>query len=305
MKKIVIAGGSGFLGETLTSYFKSKVEQIVILTRGTPRTDTNNVQFVYWDAENLGDWAKEINNADALINLTGKSVDCSYTKKNKALILNSRIASTKVLGEAIKTCENSPKIWLNSSTATIYRHSLDKKMDESHGEIGNGFSVDVAKSWEKTFFDQHTPNTRKVALRTSIVLGKKGGALPSILNLVKIGIGGKQGKGNQKISWIHEIDFARSIEFIINTPQISGTINIVSPEPTTNTIFMKTLRKVTKTPIGIPLPVFLLKFGAKIIKTETELILKSRNVIPTKLKKSGFQFNFHSLDMALSHLISK
>lgn len=299
MKKIVIAAGTGFLGKVLVEYFKTKAESITILTRGKSRTE-NNVRFIYWNAKTSGDWIHELENAEIIINLTGKSVDCRYTQKNKDLILNSRVTSTAILGEVISKCKNPPKTWLNPSTATIYRHSLDKEMD---GEIGTGFSVDVATSWEKTFFNQQTPKTRKVALRTAIVLGKKGGALPPILNLTKIGLGGKQGNGNQKLSWIHEIDFARSIEFITKKPSIEGVINIVSPKPVTNSTFMKTLRRILKIPLGIPISKPILEFGARIIKTETELILKSRNVIPSKLINNGFQFLYPDIKPALISLI--
>lgn len=209
MKKIIIAGGTGFLGNILSEYFKSKIATIIILTRGKNR-DQNNIKYVQWDAKTLDSWKRELNNADVLINMTGKSVDCRYNQKNKDLILFSRTDATSVLGKAIQECQLPPKVWLNSSTATIYKHSLDKEMDETDGEIGTGFSVNVASQWEKAFFDAPTPRTRKVALRTSIVLGKKGGALPTIVKMTKMGFGGKQGKGNQKISWIHELDFCRS-----------------------------------------------------------------------------------------------
>ncbi len=302
MKKMVIAAGTGFLGKIVTEYFKTKVKTIIILTRGKNK-EINNIKYVNWDAKTIGNWTNELNNADVLINLTGKSVDCRYNKKNKDLILHSRIDSTIILAEAIQKCTNPPKVWLNSSTATIYRHSLKKEMDEINGEIGTGFSVNVAKAWETALFKQQTLNTRKVALRTAIVLGKSGGALQPILNLTRIGFGGKQGSGNQKISWIHELDFARSIDFIIHTQKIEGVINIVSPKPSTNSIFMKTLRKIIRTPFGIPISKPLLEFGAKLIKTETELILKSRNVIPQKLENHGFKFTYPELKTAINHLV--
>ncbi|WP_062062146.1 TIGR01777 family oxidoreductase [Aquimarina longa] len=301
MKKMIIASGTGFLGKILIEYFQSKVDTITVLTRGKSRIE-NNIQFIHWDAKTLGDWTKELDDADILINMSGRSVDCKYTKKNKDLILNSRVQSTAILGEAIGRCKNPPKIWINSSTATIYRHSIDKEMDETNGEIGTGFSVKVAILWEKIFFKQQTPKTRKIALRTSIVLGKNGGALQPILQLTKLGFGGKQGNGNQRISWIHQTDFARSLEFIINNTQIKGVINIVSPKPITNAMFMKTLRKVIKSPFGIPLSKPLLKLGAEIIRTEPELILKSRNVIPKKLENNGFKFMHPNLDCALQNL---
>ncbi|MGY3792552.1 TIGR01777 family oxidoreductase [Aquimarina sp. 433] len=303
MKKLVIAAGTGFLGDILVEYFKNKVDTIIILTRGENRT-LNNIRYVQWDAKSIGNWQSELEGADVLINMTGKSVDCRYHQKNKDLILSSRVESTNVLGKVISNCVNPPKVWLNSSTATIYRHSLDMEMDEINGEIGTGFSVNVATNWEHAFFSHHTPKTRKVALRTSIVLGKKGGALQPILNLVKIGFGGKQGKGNQKFSWIHEIDFARSLEFIINNPEMEGPINIVAPNPSDNKTLMQTLRKVTNINIGIPLPKFLLEIGARMIKTETELILKSRNVIPKKMQEAGFQFTYPDLTEATKELTS-
>ncbi|MFD2564973.1 TIGR01777 family oxidoreductase [Aquimarina rubra] len=301
MKKLIIAAGTGFLGNVLVEYFKNKAETIVIFTRGKNKS-IENIKYVHWDAKTLGVWKQELEGADVLINMTGKSVDCRYHQKNKDLILSSRIDSTAILGKAILTCKKPPKVWLNSSTATIYRHSLDKEMDEIDGEIGTGFSVNVATNWENTFFSQPTPTTRKVALRTSIVLGKNGGALQPILNLVKIGFGGKQGKGNQKFSWIHETDFARSLEFIIENPVIEGSVNIVAPKPSDNNNLMKTLRTVKKIPFGIPLPKPLLEIGAILIKTETELILKSRNVIPKKLQDHGFQFRYPNLTNAITNL---
>jgi len=302
MSKLIIAGGSGFLGNVLIEYFKDSFSAIIVLTR-TTQPDKGIVKYVLWDAKTLDAWAKEIDEADVLINLTGKSVDCRYNEENKSLILSSRLDSTKILGKAIIAAKNLPRIWLNSSTATIYRHSLDTQMNETTGEIGDGFSVDVAKAWEKVFFSFKLKKTRQVALRTSIVFGKNGGAFVPIKKLVKLGFGGKQGSGNQKVSWIHQTDFAHSIQFIIENKALSGYVNIVSPQPTTNKILMEKLRNAVDMPFGIPMPTPLLKFGAKLIKTETELILKSRNVIPQKLQESGFDFSFGSLDEAINDLI--
>lgn len=302
MKTLIIAGGTGFLGNVLINHFKTKVEKIIILTR-SQKSNYENVTFLVWDGKTKREWAQVFEGADVLINMTGKSVDCRYTDKNKALILSSRIDSTKVLGEVIAQCLNPPKVWLNSSTATIYRHSLDKQMGEETGEIGNGFSVGIAKAWEQEFFSHQLEQTRQVALRTSIVFGKNGGAFVPIKRLAQIGMGGKQGSGNQKVSFIHEVDFARSIEFIINKQEIEGPINIVSPSPTTNTSLMKIVRKQLKMPIGIPMPKILLEFGARLINTETELILKSRNVIPSKLKQCGFTFKHDTLEQVLVNLL--
>ena len=302
MKKLIIAGGTGFLGKVLINYFKEKVERVIILTR-SQKANYENVSFLVWDGKTKGDWATVVEGADILINMTGKSVDCRYTDKNKALILSSRIDSTRVLGEVVKQCSNPPKIWFNSSTATIYRHSLDKQMDETSGELGDGFSEGIAKAWEQEFFSHQLEQTRQVALRTSIVFGKNGGAFVPIKNLAKIGVGGKQGPGNQKVSFIHELDFARSIDFIINQETISGPVNIVSPTPTTNEVLMKVIREKLNIPIGIPMPTMLLELGAKLINTETELLLKSRNVLPGILNKHGFTFKYGSLEKTVSNLL--
>lgn len=299
--KLIIAAGTGFLGQSLLLHFKSKFEEIVILTRGTNKI-VDGIKHVQWDAKTLSGWEKELENTTVLINLAGKSVDCRYTKENKKEILLSRIESTKVLNKAILKCDNPPKHWLNSSTSTIYRFSLDKEMDEFEGEIGNDFSMNVAQSWEKSFFKIETPKTKKTALRTSIVLGKNGGALIPLKMLTKFGLGGKQGKGNQFISWIHEKDFARAIDFIIEK-EMTGVVNIVSPKPITNRKFMSALRKIVGTPFGIPISETLLKFGSIIIRTQSELVLKSRNVIPKRLQKEGFQFEFDTLEKALKNLI--
>jgi len=300
MEKLVIAAGTGFLGQVLVNHFKDKFDEIIILTRGKPNTESN-IKYVNWNARTFSGWEKELENANLLINLAGKSVDCRYTEKNKKEIFNSRIESTKILNAAVLNCQNPPKHFMNSSTSTIYRHSEDKEMDEIHGEIGNDFSMNIAKSWEKTFFETETPQTLKTALRIAIVLGKKGGAFIPLKNLARLGMGGKQGKGNQFISWIHEKDFARAIEFITEK-KITGVINIVSPKPIQNKIFMATLRKVLKVPFGLPVPKPMLQLGAKIIGTETELVLKSRNVIPERLIQYGFGFKFDTLEKTFKDL---
>lgn len=301
MNKLIIAAGTGFLGQVLVHHFKNKFEEIVILTRGKSQT-IDGIKYVNWNARTLSGWEKELENATVLINLAGKSVDCRYTKKNKKEILLSRIESTKILNKAVLNCQNPPKHWLNSSTATIYRYSLDKQMNEADGEIGNDFSINVALSWEKAFFKTETPKTLKTALRTSIVLGKNGGAFVPLKTLAKIGFGGKQGNGNQFVSWIHEDDFANAVDFIIEK-EMTGVINIVSPEPIRNVNFMQKLRKAVGFPFGIPLNKFFLEIGSFIIRTETELVLKSRNVIPKRLLENGFRFKFGNIDEAFRDLI--
>ncbi|KGK31354.1 TIGR01777 family oxidoreductase [Cellulophaga sp. E6(2014)] len=302
MKKLIIAGGSSFLGKEIATYFASKFTAIVILTRGATETK-NGCRYVTWDGKTLGPWKEEFASCEVLINMAGRSVDCRYTPKNKKLILDSRVAATRILGDAIAQSPCPPKVWINSSTATIYRHALTQQMTEETGEIGTGFSVAVAKAWEEAFYASTTPNTRKVALRTSIVLATHGGALVPIVKLAKIGFGGTQGKGNQQFSWIHCADFLESINFIIENDNLTGAVNCVAPEPVTNAILMKSIRKQLNIPFGIPLPKFLLEIGAKIIQTETELILKSRNVLPQKLTDAGFKFKYTTIESALKDLI--
>ncbi|WP_299277446.1 TIGR01777 family oxidoreductase [uncultured Psychroserpens sp.] len=299
MKTIVIAGGSGFLGQVLEHYFLKNGNRVYILTRH-PKWEND----VYWNAKSLDKWTSVIEGSDVLINLTGKSVDCRYNETNKKLIFDSRIDSTHVLGLAINLCEQPPKIWLNSSTATIYRHSLDKEMTESHGEIGDDFSMNIAKSWEKAFHSIITPKTRKIALRTSIVMGKKGGATQPLKHLVRFGLGGKQGTGNQKVSWIHELDFARAIAFLIENEHLHGDFNLSVPKPTDNKTLMKNFRHVMNVPFGFSHPKWLIKIGALLIGTEPELVLKSRNVIPERLLKNGFKFIHSDIEIALDDLLN-
>lgn len=297
MKTIVIAGGSGFLGRVLETYFSEKNYEVQILTRH-PKKENE----IYWNAKDLGKWTEALEHAEAIINLTGKSVDCRYTEVNKKLIYDSRIDSTHVLGLAVNLCENPPKVWFNSSTATIYKGSLTYENDEENGIIGDDFSMNIAKSWEEAFYSIKNPKTRKIAGRTAIVLGKNGGALLPLKRLTRFGLGGKQASGNQKVSWIHEQDFARAVEFLLNNPTLHGTFNLSVPKPTTNKNLMKMMRKTVNIPLGISHPIWLLKLGAKLIGTETELILKSRNVIPTRLLENGYEFKFKTLDLALSDL---
>jgi len=301
MKKIVIAGGTGFLGNCLTDHFSTREIQIVILTRGKSRPN-GNIEYVNWDGRTLGSWKETLEAADVLINLNGKSVDCRYTNENKKLIYSTRLDSTAVLGKAIQDCINPPKLWINAASATIYRHSLDKSMDEDTGEFGSGFSVDVCQQWERTFNSFETKRTRKVLIRTGIVIGKNGGPLKPLKILAKLGLGGEQGPGNQYFSWLHEKDFVGIIDFIIANPNLEGAYNVTAPTPVHNTHIMKALRSAVGVPFGLPLPKWLLEFGAVIIGTETELILKSRKVIPKKLLDAGYKFQFAEIEDALNDL---
>ena len=304
MRKIIIAGGSGFIGRKLCSHYLSKGFEVVVLTR-KPSYEDVGVRFVHWNAKDLGTWQHELEGAELLINMNGRSVDCRYNEANKKQIYDSRIMSTAILGAAIQELSDPPAVWLNSSSATIYRHAEDRQMDEVNGEIGSGFSVDVCKKWEAAFFNAKTLKTRKVALRISIVLGNNGGALKPLVNLTRLGLGGHQGKGSQFFSWVHETDLIRAIDFIKETDSIEGPVNIAAPNPERNKKVMLLLRKSLGIPFGIPSPKWLLEIGALFINTETELILKSRNVIPSKLLDKGFVFEFNRLEKAFKSLVGR
>lgn len=302
MKKIVIAGGSGFLGNCLIDHYSKTNDQVVILTRAE-RSQTEKAEYVHWDGKTIGPWTATLENCDVLINLNGKSVDCRYTKKNKALIYSTRLDATAVLGQAIQQATNPPKLWINSASATIYRHSLDKAMDEYMGEMGTGFSVDVCQKWEHVFNSFTLPSTRKVIIRTSIVLGKKAGALQPLQRLARLGLGGPQGPGNQYFSWLHEDDFVSIIDFIAERNTMHGVYNLAAPNPVPNRQIMKAIRNAVGVPFGIPIPTWLLKFGAVLISTETELILKSRRVVSKRLSEAGYKFQFDTIEHAVNDLL--
>lgn len=296
--KIIIAGGTGFLGENLEKYFSEKGYQVYILTRKPHRKNE-----IYWDARTIGEWKNSLENADVLINLTGKSVDCRYHEKNKQEIYSSRIDSTRILQEAVDQCSEKPKIWLNASSATIYVHSENHLNTEENGIVGDDFSMNICKSWENEFFAVKNEEIRKVALRTSIVLGNTGGAFPKLKMITKLGLGGKQGRGNQMVSWIHIEDFCRAVDWIIQLETISDRINITAPTPLSNQNMMKKLRHKMKVPFGLNAPVWQLEIASLFLNTETELLLKSRNVYPDKLIKSGFQFSYPEFDKTILNLL--
>jgi uncharacterized protein len=292
-KKIVIAGGTGFIGKYLKTQFEKMGYEIIVISRREGDVQWKNIPGIIGALEN----------AALLINLAGKSVDCRYNEKNKTEILRSRTETTRILGESIEKCKNPPALWINASTATIYRHAEDRPMTEDQGEIGKGFSVDVATRWEKTFFSFQLKQTRQVALRMAIVLGKQGGVIKPFLNLVRFGLGGRQGNGRQMFSWIHIADVFNIMLFVMEHKELSGVYNCSAPNPVTNKILMKNFRNKTDTHIGLPSPAWLLRIGAVIIKTETELILKSRWVIPEKFLKAGYQFKYPTLNLALENIL--
>lgn len=315
-KHIIIAGGTGFIGQGLVKYF-GKENYITILSRQSVNSHNNsyqhtllqpaqgyNVTYRRWDGEHVEKhWAGEMEAADIVINLAGKSVNCRYTEKNKREIFDSRTNSSKAIGDAIRQCVVPPKLWINAASATIYRHAEDRPQDEYNGEIENDFSVQVCKKWEQSFAEQRTPFTRKVALRTGITLGN-GGVMIPYFNLLKFALGGRQGNGRQMYTWIHIEDVCRVVEWLYQHPEMEGVFNCTAPNPVTNKYFMDTLRKYTGHKIGLPAYKWMLKIGAAIIGTEPELILKSRWVVPTKLLENGFTFRYATISDAVKNIIS-
>lgn len=310
-QKIILAGGSGFLGGELAKHFAALGWEVVILTR-SPKSRTDGVREVAWDTKTLGDWARELDGATAVVNLTGRSVDCRYNAKNRREIMDSRVNSTRVVGEAIAQCKHPPRVWLNSSTATVYQHTFGKPHDESSQDMDSAvdakdaFSVEVAQAWERNLNEANTPKTRKVALRTSMVLGLgRNSVFPVLRRLTKFGLGGRQGSGKQFVSWIHVEDFCRAIEWVIAHEELAGPINQCAPNPLPNTEMMKIFRDVCGMPIGLPATEWMLEIGAFFLRTETELIFKSRRVVPGRLLASGFAFRFPTFREALVDLEKK
>jgi uncharacterized protein (TIGR01777 family) len=301
--KIILAGGNGYLGRVLTNYYKDKAREIVILSRKEKDTE-QNIRTVVWDGKTRGKWTAELVNADILINLYGKNVNCRYTEKNKAEIIASRVLPTELLGMVIHDMYEPPKLWINVTSATIYRHAEDRPQDEETGEIGSGFSVDVCNAWETAFNKYDTPKTRKIALRMGIVLGRNDSVFPRLLNLVKLGMGGKQGNGMQYVSWVHEHDVARSTEWLADHPELQGVFNCTAPVAVRNAELMRIIRHTYGIPFGLPAPQWLLEVGAIVIGTETELILKSRWVLPKRLLDSGFAFQYEMAEAAVKDILA-
>jgi uncharacterized protein len=310
--RIVLAGGNGQIGTLLARHFHGRGHQVVVIARSI---QTAPWRVVQWDGATLGDWTRELDGADVLINLAGRSVNCRYNAANRRAIKESRVQSTLLLGRAVARLVRPPRLWMNASTATIYRHALDRAMDEDSGEIGGKerdcpsswhFSIDVATSWEDAFFSAVTPHTRKIALRSAMTMSPDaGGIFAELLRLVRLGLGGTAGSGEQFVSWIHELDFIRSIEFLMAHEEFDGPVNLAAPSPLPNREFMRALRQAWGTPVGLPAPRPLLELGAVFLGTETELILKSRRVIPGRLRRAGFEFRFPQWPEAAWDLVGR
>jgi len=315
--RIVIPGGSGQVGQVLARHFQRRGDHVTVLTRAPY---TAEWQTVHWDGEHEGPWIESLEGADVCINLAGRSVNCRYHTENRRAIYDSRIGTTRLLGRVFGTLADPPRVWLNASTATIYRHALDREMDEATGELGGNelvgrtrrapdtwnFSIGVAKDWEAAFFEAYTPRTRKVAMRSAITMSPTPeNAFGVLSNLVRMGLGGTQGNGRQFVSWVHEDDFARAVEFLIEHEELEGAVNIASPNPLPNREFLAELRDAWDRPNGLPAPSLLIEVAAFFLRTESELVLKSRRVVPGRLLDAGFRFEFPEWAEAAEDLVRR
>jgi len=310
--KIVIPGGNGQVGRLLARHFHGRGHAVTVFSRH-PKPAPWRV--VAWDGFTPGDWIADLERSDVCINLAGRSVNCRYTPTNRKLILDSRIRSTRILNEVIASLNHAPRLWVNASTATIYRHAMDRPMDEATGELGGNepgapdtwnFSIGIAKAWEEAFFSTSTPFTRKVAIRSAITLSPdRGGIFDVLLGLVRHGLGGRQGSGAQFVSWIHEDDFARAVNLLIEREAYSGVVNLASPNPLPNRDFMRVLRKAWGIRFGLAAPAWMIGMGTYLIRTESELVLKSRRVVPGRLLADGFEFLFPEWPAAAGDLVAR
>lgn len=310
--KIVLPGGSGQVGNVLARAFTREGHEVVVLSR---RPGPAPWRTMAWDAETVGDWREELENADVVINLAGRSVNCRYGGKNRQQIIESRIRSTRAVGEAIARCRHPPRVWLQMSTATIYAHRYDAANDEDTGVLGGEeenapykwrFSIDVAKAWEDAANQAKTPHTRKVLMRSAMVMSPDpGGVFDTLLGLVRWRLGGTSGDGKQYMSWIHDQDFVRAVYWLIDHPELEGPINLSSPQPLPNAEFMRALRRAWGVRLGLPAMKWMLAIGAFFMRTETELVLKSRRVTPERLLRSGFSFDFPDWHAAAVNLCQR
>jgi hypothetical protein len=311
--KIVIPGGSGQVGHVLSRHFHEQGHQVIVLSR-TPMLQSPWA-VVVWDGKTAGRWVESLEGCDVCINLAGRSVNCRYHPANRKSIYDSRIDSTRLLDQVIRGLPEPPRLWINASTATIYRHALDRPMDEATGELGGNergapdtwnFSIKVAKDWEAAFFAHPAPRTRKIAMRSSVTFHPDRGSVFDVLStLVRCGLGGANGSGHQFVSWIHETDFARAIDWLIQHEEIDGIVNVASPNPLPNRGFMRALREAWKMPIGIPAAEWMIELGCFLMRTESELVLKSRRVVPGRLLEGGFQFQFPDWPAAARDLVGR
>ena len=311
--KVVIAGGSGHVGAVLIRHFWALGWEIVVLSRRA--FTAKGVHSVYWDGKTVEAWKAELDGANVVINLAGRSVNCRYNTANLNDMMSSRVDSVRAIGQAIAECLRPPRVWLQSSTATIYAHRYDAPNDEFTGLMGGhepgapftwNVSIDIAKAWELELEKADTPFTRKVAMRSAMTMSPDSGSVFFVFaSLARKFFGGRLGDGEQYVSWIHEEDFARAVSFIIDHEEISGAVNICSPNPLPQAEFARILRESLKVPFGLPAPPFMVELGTRVMSTESELVLKSRRVIPSVLLQNGFEFDFPKWEKAAASLAAQ
>lgn len=309
--KIVLPGGTGQVGGVLARAFRAQGHDVVILSRG----GEGEARTVRWDARTVGAWASEIDGADAVINLAGRSVNCRYTPENLREMKDSRVDSTRAVGQAIAQAQRPPRVWLQMSTATIYAHRFDAANDEATGQIGGGepdapgywsLNIDIAKAWEQTQQEANTPRTRKVALRTAMVMSPdRDGVFDVLLRLTRWRLGGAAAGGRQFVSWIHDQDFVRAIQFLLEREDVEGPVNLAAPNPLPHREFMAALRSAWGVRLGLPAAKWMLEAGAFFLRTDTELLLKSRRVVPGRLLEAGFTFEFPEWSQAARNLVER
>ena len=309
--KIVIAGGTGQIGQVLVRAWEAAGLELVILSRA----GRSSARIVSWDGRTLGPWAAELEGADVVLNLAGRSVNCRYTPANLKAMMRSRVESTRVIGAALARCERPPAVWLQMSTATIYAHTFDAPHDEATGIIGGNepdvpaywkWSIDIARAWEHALEEAATPHTRKVALRAAMVMSPdEGGIFDTLLRLVKFRLGGAAAGGAQYISWIHETDYVRALEFLIVRDDIDGAVNLAAPNPLPQRDFMAAIRRAAGVRVGLPATKWMLAAGAFVMRSDSELLLKSRRVIPGRLTEAGFGFDYPSWPEAAADLVRR
>jgi uncharacterized protein (TIGR01777 family) len=307
MKPIaVIFGASGFLGRYLCRHWARKGHEIVAIARHREGWSGDGM-FLPWDGKNSGPWELALEGAAVVINLSGRSVDCRYNHQNRKEIFDSRIESTRAIARAIRQCQKAPALWMNASTATWYRHAEDGPQDEWRGEMGDGFSVGVARAWEETFFREQTPAaTRKIALRTGIVMANEArSAFRVLTNLTRWGLGGSQGTGRQRVSWIHMDDWLAALDFLVGNPLLDGVFNLTAPEACTNQHLQQSLREELAMPLGLPALAPLVKLGAWMLRTEAELVLKSRWMRPLRLEEEGFRWRHKDPNSMIADLLAR
>ena len=303
-ERLVVAGGSGFLGRAVARHFPALGWEVVILSRSRPAAPAPG-RWVAWDALRQGEWVRELDGASALLNLAGRTVNCRYSAANMLEIYTSRLDSTRALGRALASVDHPPRVWLNSSTATIYRDARDRPQDELGGELGAGFSVDVARRWEAALMEEPLPHTRRVALRTAMVYGVgAGGIMETTDRVVRLGAAGAMAGGEQMVSWIHERDFCRAVQFLIEG-SLSGPVNVTAPQPLPNAEFLRAYRDAWGVPFGVPSTAALIGLGAAVMDSEAELLLKSRWVVPTRLLDAGFTFEHPAWPQAIRDLVAQ